>query len=717
MTALKKLNLQFNKLGDFGDIPSWISCKLEGNDKDELGDECISSSIDVDIEKASDCVEPCVVLDTLAKGCSAAEMRIRKGWKRREKRVCHKPLNIISNESTDYNQDMNVDAKHQVPNGDPESPRESCGSSSIDFLDDKDERTLPGSVSTANKGCDDECYSVLDASLGSSLSKSREQEDGYSSTSASESHTKSKRQIDEDNENLRPRKAQKPFDGHSYISKKYNRESFCGIDDHLPDGFYDAGRFHPFMPLESYEQNLCLDSLEVILVDRERDVELDVVVSSAKVSLSRINQPSISMKQGEQLAHDDFQRASMLALFVSNWFGGSDRSYVSLNSHKAWSGSNYQKPSVCNCETGNDNHGSSPTEKALSFAENFDFNNLCEKSLRIIKQARNSSVGPIGTLQWGVCRHRAILMKYLCNRMVPPIPCELVRGYHDFTPMPGTLYLSRRMAHVINVPITSENIEKPTYSFPSLSLSEKVDTTSSSLMRHTFGSVEAVAKVRTLNTNGISDKEIKNFEYTCLGEVRMLGALRNSSCIVDVYGHQISSKMVPARDENKEHLILESAIWMEYVKGGSLKSYIKKVSENGEKHVQLELALFIAQETLSVRWFIIHRDIKSENILFDLDEKRADGTPLVKLCDFDRAIPLHSSSHTCCIAHLGIPHPDECAGTPRWMAPEVFQALQQKKMYGLEVDIWSYGCLLLELLTLEVPYAGLPPLDIDTLLQ
>ena len=44
--------------------------------------------------------------------------------------------------------------------------------------------------------------------------------------------------------------------------------SFCSIKDHLPDGFYDAGRDRPFMSLGDYEQTLELDSREVILLDR-----------------------------------------------------------------------------------------------------------------------------------------------------------------------------------------------------------------------------------------------------------------------------------------------------------------------------------------------------------------------------------------------------------------------------------------------------------------
>ncbi|KAF9612438.1 hypothetical protein IFM89_000186 [Coptis chinensis] len=76
--------------------------------------------------------------------------------------------------------------------------------------------------------------------------------------------------------------------------------------------------------------------------------------------------------------------------------------------------------------------------------ESFNFIDLCEKSLCIIKQARNSNIVPIGTLRRGVCRHRAVLMKYLCDRMVPPIPCELVRGYLDFLPHAWNIIPVRR---------------------------------------------------------------------------------------------------------------------------------------------------------------------------------------------------------------------------------------------------------------------------------
>ncbi|KAG7018744.1 Plant intracellular Ras-group-related LRR protein 4, partial [Cucurbita argyrosperma subsp. argyrosperma] len=83
-------------------------------------------------------------------------------------------------------------------------------------------------------------------------------------------------------DNPKPCKSRRPAEDSSRLTCKYNSTSFCGVDEHLPDGFYDAGRDYPFMPLRNYEQNFLLDSREVILVNGEHDEVLDSIAISAK---------------------------------------------------------------------------------------------------------------------------------------------------------------------------------------------------------------------------------------------------------------------------------------------------------------------------------------------------------------------------------------------------------------------------------------------------
>lgn len=126
---------------------------------------------------------------------------------------------------------------------------------------------------TIRVGCANECCECH-VSLASTRNGAGQEDEG-SSVETLKSVSKSKRHYDRDLNNPKPCKSRKPADDCSNLSCKYNNISFCGIEDHLPDGFYDAGRDRPFMSLSNYEQNLHLDSREVILLDRSFFVDIE----------------------------------------------------------------------------------------------------------------------------------------------------------------------------------------------------------------------------------------------------------------------------------------------------------------------------------------------------------------------------------------------------------------------------------------------------------
>ena len=78
--------------------------------------------------------------------------------------------------------------------------------------------------------------------------------------------------------------------------------------------------------------------------------------------------------------------ASLLALFVSDHFGGSDRSGIVERTRKSVSGSNYNKPFVCTCSAGSSTSISSPTEPVANTIEDITLSKMSEKSLDCIKK-------------------------------------------------------------------------------------------------------------------------------------------------------------------------------------------------------------------------------------------------------------------------------------------------------------------------------------------
>ncbi|KAJ3040330.1 hypothetical protein HK097_002584, partial [Rhizophlyctis rosea] len=123
-------------------------------------------------------------------------------------------------------------------------------------------------------------------------------------------------------------------------------------------------------------------------------------------------------------------------------------------------------------------------------------------------------------------------------------------------------------------------------------------------------------------------------------------------------------------------------VFLEYISGGSISSVLARCGKFNDHIVQcLTLQILWGLEYLHER-SIIHRDIKGANILVDTDG-------CVKISDFGI-----SKKNEYRMAYQRVTRMSMQGSIP-WMAPEVAKG----KGYGAKVDVWSLGCLVLEMLT------------------
>ncbi|KAE8152706.1 hypothetical protein BDV25DRAFT_57663 [Aspergillus avenaceus] len=137
-----------------------------------------------------------------------------------------------------------------------------------------------------------------------------------------------------------------------------------------------------------------------------------------------------------------------------------------------------------------------------------------------------------------------------------------------------------------------------------------------------------------------------------------------------------------------EHGDLSISIYLEYISGGSIGSCLRKHGKFEESVVKS-----LTRQTLSGLAYlhnqgILHRDLKADNILLDLD-----GT--CKISDF--GISKKSDNI------YGNDSSNSMQGSVFWMAPEVIQS--QGQGYSAKVDIWSLGCVVLEMFAGRRPWS------------
>ncbi|OXG28291.1 STE-group protein kinase [Cryptococcus neoformans Ze90-1] len=147
-----------------------------------------------------------------------------------------------------------------------------------------------------------------------------------------------------------------------------------------------------------------------------------------------------------------------------------------------------------------------------------------------------------------------------------------------------------------------------------------------------------------------------------------------------------------ARDKENLWIILE------YCENGSLQTILKKFGKFPESLV----AVYISQVLEGLIYLheqgVIHRDIKGANILTNKDGS-------VKLADFG----VSSRAPTAVLDQSGKSKEGEAevVGSPYWMAPEVIE----QSGASTASDIWSVGCVVVELLEGKPPYGDLAPMQ------
>ena len=126
---------------------------------------------------------------------------------------------------------------------------------------------------------------------------------------------------------------------------------------------------------------------------------------------------------------------------------------------------------------------------------------------------------------------------------------------------------------------------------------------------------------------------------------------------------------------------------MEYINGGNLFSFVKKRRKLSEKTAKFLFRQIIEGIKHIHQNNIVHRDIKLENILIDVNNN-------IKICDFGIGKILSSNDELLY---------DQC-GTPMYIAPEIFLSSKKKGYKGPPVDIWSSGIALYIMLSGSLPF-------------
>ncbi|CAI7780419.1 unnamed protein product [Closterium sp. NIES-53] len=169
--------------------------------------------------------------------------------------------------------------------------------------------------------------------------------------------------------------------------------------------------------------------------------------------------------------------------------------------------------------------------------------------------------------------------------------------------------------------------------------------------------------------------------------VQSMGVFQNEVDVISAMSHRNLIALLGYCEDKGEQILV-----YEFAANGTLSAHLRPPADKPTPPLTLqqrvEVALGAAQGLFYLHSFarppVIHRDVKSGNILLDQDMQ-------AKVADFGL---LKASKGE------GVAHSTQVAGTPGYLDPEYYSAFK----VTAKSDVYSFGVVLLEILT------GLPPI-------
>jgi mitogen-activated protein kinase kinase kinase len=183
------------------------------------------------------------------------------------------------------------------------------------------------------------------------------------------------------------------------------------------------------------------------------------------------------------------------------------------------------------------------------------------------------------------------------------------------------------------------------------------------------GEMFVVKKIQLVHPfQGLDQSKVKALKH----EIDRFKLLFHTN-IINYYGGEITDNNV-------------FCIYLEYMSGGSIVDLCKRYGRLGETICRQYTKQVLKALAYLHSVGVIHGDLKGANVLLNKD------CDTIKLCDLGNSRILEKGG-----SHLSLT--TQINGTLPWMAPE---CVESKACFAS--DIWSLGCLVIEMLTGENPW-------------